>query len=233
MRSRTVRPIRQRGQKKQNGKKGRSSLGDTQPMRTEEIRRRSDSFSDTRPMRPVSIRSGYEGYQRVIDRRREVLRTPKPLPEGRAGNGEGRERRARPVKAQKRTGLAAVIAKSRSRAAGKEQYFDFDLLLVIIFLMCFGLVMLYSTSSYEAQADFGNDMYYFSKQALIGAAGFVIMFIVSKIDYHFYGAFALAIYVTAMILMALVQTPRGETVIGARRWIGRPANATVHPAALT
>ena len=112
-------------------------------------------------MRPVSIRSGYEGYQRVIDRRREVLRTPKPLPEGRAGNGEGRERRARPVKAQKRTGLAAVIAKSRSRAAGKEQYFDFDLLLVIIFLMCFGLVMLYSTSSYEAQADFGNDMYYF------------------------------------------------------------------------
>ncbi len=233
MRSRTVRPIRQRGQKKQNGKKGRSSLGDTQPMRTEEIRRRSDSFSDTRPMRPVSIRSGYEGYQRVIDRRREVLRTPKPLPEGRAGNGEGRERRAHPVKAQKRTGLAAVIAKSRSRAAGKEQYFDFDLLLVIIFLMCFGLVMLYSTSSYEAQADFGNDMYYFSKQALIGAAGFVIMFIVSKIDYHFYGAFALEIYVTAMILMALVQTPLGVTVNGARRWIGLPGNLTVQPAEIT
>ena len=233
MRSRTVRPIRQRGQKKQNGKKGRSSLGDTQPMRTEEIRRRSDSFSDTRPMRPVSIRSGYEGYQRVIDRRREVLRTPKPLPEGRAGNGEGRERRARPVKAQKRTGLAAVIAKSRSRAAGKEQYFDFDLLLVIIFLMCFGLVMLYSTSSYEAQADFGNDMYYFSKQSLIGADGFVSMFIVSKIDYHFYGSFELEIYVTAMILMALVQTPLGVTVNGARRWIGLPGNLTVQPAEIT
>lgn len=31
--------------------------------------------------------------------------------------------------------------------------------------MCFGLVMLYSVSFYEAQADFGNDMYYFSKQA--------------------------------------------------------------------
>ena len=123
MRSRTVRPIRQRGQKKQNGKKGRSSLGDTQPMRTEEIRRRSDSFSDTRPMRPVSIRSGYEGYQRVIDRRREVLRTPKPLRKGRAGNGEGRERRARPVKAQKRTGLAAVIAKSRSRGSGERAIF--------------------------------------------------------------------------------------------------------------
>lgn len=233
MRSRTVRPIRQRGQKKQSGKKSRSSLGDTQPMRTEEIRRRSDPFSDTRPMRPVSIRSGYEGYQRVIDRRREVLRTPKPLPEGRAGSGESRERRARPAKVQKRTGLAAVIAKSRSRTAEKEQYFDFDLLLVIIFLMCFGLVMLYSTSAYEAQADFGNDMYYFSKQALIGAAGFIVMFIVSKIDYHFYGAFALEIYVTAMILMALVQTPLGVTVNGARRWIGLPGNLTVQPAEIT
>lgn len=202
-------------------------------MRTGEIRRRSDSFSDTRPMRPVSIRSGYEGYQRVIDRRREVLRTPKPLPEGRTAGGESRERRARPAKAQKRTGLAAVTVKSRNRAAGKEQYFDFDLLLVIIFLMCFGLVMLYSTSAYEAQADFGNDMYYFSKQALIGAAGFVIMFIVSKIDYHFYGAFALEIYVTAMILMVLVQTPLGVTVNGARRWIGLPGNFTIQPAEIT
>ena len=38
--------------------------------------------------------------------------------------------------------------------------------------MCFGLVMLYSASRYEADADFGNDLYYFTRQALIGAAGF-------------------------------------------------------------
>ena len=59
--------------------------------------------------------------------------------------------------------------------------------------------MLYSTSAYEAQSDFGNDMFYFSKQALIGAAGIVCMFIVSKIDYHFYGAFGLEIYIFSMI----------------------------------
>ena len=33
------------------------------------------------------------------------------------------------------------------------QYFDYDLLLVIIFLMCLGLIMLYSTSSYENGTD--------------------------------------------------------------------------------
>ena len=209
MRSRTVRPIKNRGQDKKSRKKNSARIGDTQPMRVVGQRESSSSRSDTKPMRPVSIRSGYESYQRAIDRRRKVIRTPK------------------------RTGLAAVIAKSRSRTAVKEQYFDFDLLMVIVFLMCFGLVMLYSTSAYEAQADFGNDMYYFSKQALIAAAGVAGMFIVSKIDYHFYGAFAFEIYIFSLFLMALVQTPLGVTVNGARRWIGLPGNMTVQPAEIT
>ena len=209
MRSRTVRPIKNRGQDKKSRKKNSARIGDTQPMRVVGQRESSSSRSDTKPMRPVSIRSGYESYQRAIDRRRKVIRTPK------------------------RTGLAAVIAKSRSRTAVKEQYFDFDRLMVIVFLMCFGLVMLYSTSAYEAQADFGNDMYYFSKQALIAAAGVAGMFIVSKIDYHFYGAFAFEIYIFSLFLMALVQTPLGVTVNGARRWIGLPGNMTVQPAEIT
>ena len=209
MRSRTVRPIRQNRQDKKNKKKNGTRPGDTQPLRVAGHRGSSPSLSDTRPMRPVSIRSGYESYQRNVERRRQVLRTPKP------------------------TGLAAAIAKSRNRTAAKEQYFDFDLLLVIVFLMCFGLVMLYSTSAYEAQTDFGNDMFYFSKQAIIAAAGVAGMFIVSKIDYHFYGAFALEIYVFSLILMALVQTPLGVTVNGARRWIGLPGNLTIQPAEVT
>ena len=34
---------------------------------------------DTAPMRPMNIRSGYEGYRRTIDRRREVIRTERPV----------------------------------------------------------------------------------------------------------------------------------------------------------
>lgn len=227
MRSRTVRPIKRREEKKTGTKKRKTNFGDTQPLRTAGYRGRGDSFSDTRPMRPVSIRSGYEGYQRTLDRRKQVLRTPKPLPDSRP------ERKIRPAKTRSRGGLTGLMAEMRDRTAEKEQYFDFDLLLVIVFLMCFGLVMLYSTSAYEAQADFGNDMYYFSKQALIGVAGFVGMFIVSKIDYHIYGAFALEIYIFSMIMMALVQTPLGVTVNGARRWIGLPGNTTIQPAEIT
>ena len=187
---------------------------------------------DTAPMRPMNIRSGYEGYRRTIDRRREVIRTERPVSR-RVNSRKGKkERTSGRTRYENRNSLSALIARQRS-AAGKEQYFDYDLLFVIIFLMCFGLVMLYSVSFYEAQADFGNDMYYFSKQALIGVGGFIGMYLVSKLDYHLYGAFAFEIYVISMFLMALVQTPLGVTVNGARRWIGLPGNLSLQPAEIT
>ena len=108
---------------------------------------------DTAPMRPMNIRSGYEGYRRTIDRRREVIRTERPV-SGRVNSRKGKkERTSGRTRYENRNSLSALIARQRS-AAGKEQYFDYDLLFVIIFLMCFGLVMLYSVSFYEAQADF-------------------------------------------------------------------------------
>lgn len=125
------------------------------------------------------------------------------------------------------------VHKRRGRTKEGAGYFDYNLLLVIIFLVCFGLVMLYSTSAYSAQADFGNDMYYFSKQALVCVLSFVAMMVVSKIDYHIYGAFAFECYLFAMVMMALVKTPLGIEVYGARRWIQLPGNMTLQPSEIT
>ena len=201
MRSRTVQPIKRRGQNnKRNRNSGRRDLGDTQPMR---------------PVDPSA-------YRRRIDTRRQVVSGP--------GTAQPRSSaRRRP----QRTGLAAVVYQMRKKGVEKEQYFDYDFLLAVIFLMCFGLVMLYSTSYYGAQADFGDDMYYFSKQALIGVLGFAVMFVVSKIDYHLYGAFAVEIFGVALVLMALVKTPLGLTLNGARRWLQLPGNLTLQPAEVT
>ena len=146
-----------------------------------------------------------------------------------------RSRTVRPVQRKKRTNqtkrkkidiISAMFIKD-------SQYFDYDLLLVIVFLVCFGLVMLYSVSAYSAQADFGNDMTYFIKQAIVSVGGFAGMWFVSKLDYHVYGAFSLQIYIFAMFMMALVQTPLGVTINGARRWIQLPANQTLQPAEIT
>lgn len=76
-------------------------------------------------------------------------------------------------------------------------------------------------------------MYYFSKQAVISVLSFAAMFIVSKIDYHIYGAFAFELYIFAMIMMALVQTPLGIEIYGARRWIQLPGNLTLQPSEIT
>ena len=55
-------------------------------------------------------------------------------------------------------------------------------LFIIIFLVGFGLVMLYSTSSYNAQVKFGNSAFYLRKQLIASLIGFGGMFIVAHMD---------------------------------------------------
>lgn len=101
-----------------------------------------------------------------------------------------------------------------------SDYFDYNLLAVIILLTCFGLVMLYSTSAYIAELKFkGDDMYYFRKQALVSAVFIIGAILMSFVDYHVYYKLAGVIYVAAMILMGLVQSPLGVTANGAKRWL--------------
>ena len=66
----------------------------------------------------------------------------------------------------------------------KRLYFDYSLLFVTIFLAAFGIVMIYSTSSYTAQMNYGSSEYYFYKQLQYTLMGFVVMYIAYKIDYH-------------------------------------------------
>ena len=89
----------------------------------------------------------------------------------------------------------------------KSDYYDFNLVAVIILIMCFGLIMLYSTSSYMAQINEGDDMFYFKKQAMYSIGCLVLAIIVSYFDYHILAKFPFVIYVVAAVLMVLVKTP--------------------------
>lgn len=115
--------------------------------------------------------------------------------------------------------MRAVRSKKVKRRK-KIQYFDYSLLAVIIFLMCFGLVMLFSSSSYSAQVELGDSMFYLKKQGLISIGSFVIMLGVSRIDYHIYAKYAKMLYWVSVFLMALVQTPLGVESNGSKRWLG-------------
>lgn len=99
----------------------------------------------------------------------------------------------------------------------KVRYFDYSLLFIVIFLICFGLVMLYSTSSYNGEVKFDDAGFYVKRQIRATLLGFVVMFIVARIDYHFWKYFWLPAYIVAFVLCVLVMF-MGDEANGSRRW---------------
>lgn len=121
----------------------------------------------------------------------------------------------------------------RKRVRKKEKntrYYDYMLLAVVIFLLCFGLVMLYSTTSYTAQVEEGDSMWYFKRQAFYSTISVLVMLGISRIDYHYYVKLSKFAYWAAFALMALVLTPLGLERYGARRWIQVPVIGQMQPA---
>lgn len=112
--------------------------------------------------------------------------------------------------------------REKIRSVGKKtDFYDYNLLAAVILLTCFGLVMLYSTSAYEAQLQFkGDDMYYFRRQAIISAVAIFGAVFISRWDYHALIPVSGLAYLLALVLMAMVKwTPFGVEVYGARRWL--------------
>ena len=107
-----------------------------------------------------------------------------------------------------------------------HSYYDYSLLFLTLFLVCFGLVMIYSTSSYNAQRLYGDATYYLSKQALLGGAGILIMLFVSKVDYRAYISKTPLIRIKPVtilyflcILLQIAVIIFGEETKGAKRWL--------------
>ena len=114
------------------------------------------------------------------------------------------------VRQEERAPQAQPRKKKRVR-----RFYNYSLLFTVIFVTVFGLVMIYSASSNTAKLMYGDAGYFMKRQALIAAGGFVVMIIVSKINYHFFTKFAAISYVL-MIAVSLV----GRVVNGKRRWLG-------------
>ena len=97
---------------------------------------------------------------------------------------------------------------------------DFGMFITIIILLCSGIVMVASASSYYALSNYGNSNYFLVRQLLYGVVGFVSMIIISKIDYRKYKKWGYLLYILCLILLVLVLTPLGQTRNGAKRWLG-------------
>ncbi len=97
-------------------------------------------------------------------------------------------------------------------------YIDYNLIFIVMFLLAFGLIMLYSVSSYDANITFGDSAYYFKKQLVASILGIGLMAVVAHIPYRFWNrvSFLAYIFSLGMVISVLFL---GYEANGATRWI--------------
>lgn len=96
---------------------------------------------------------------------------------------------------------------------------DYVLLTVVLFLVGFGLLMIYSVSSYEAGIDFGDSAYYLKQQGRSTILGFVALIVAAKFPYKKLQMFDWIAVGVSILLIFMVLSPLGVTRNGATRWI--------------
>ncbi len=108
-----------------------------------------------------------------------------------------------------------------SRPAGgnnTKHFYDYSLVFIIIILLVFGLMMIYSASSYRAQDKFGDPMYFLKRQAAIALVGVAAMIAISFVDYHFWLRLSPVAYGISIILVIVVLFV-GREANGQKRWL--------------
>lgn len=93
------------------------------------------------------------------------------------------------------------------------------ILLTTLTISVIGLVMIYSSSNIWAYYRFNDSLYYLKRQIIFFVIGIILMFVLSKVDYHIYQKHYQGIFLVSLIMMILVLIP-GLGVVrgGSRSW---------------
>lgn len=97
-------------------------------------------------------------------------------------------------------------------------YFDYSLFFIVLFLIGFGLIMVYSTSAYTATLEGKGPAYYLKRQALFAVVGIILMYITSRLDYHFLKKLTGIFFILVAILNIAVYFA-GQSAGGSTRWL--------------
>lgn len=93
------------------------------------------------------------------------------------------------------------------------------ILLTVLIIVSIGLCMVYSASNIWAVYKFDDALYYIKRQSFFAVIGILLMFIVSKIDYHIYQTHCKKILIGCFLLLILVLIPGvGSVRGGSRSW---------------
>lgn len=95
---------------------------------------------------------------------------------------------------------------------------DLTFLFLVTGLLVTGLVMLFSASAPYASHYYNDSYHFISRQLVFAVGGFVLMLIVSRIDYHIFKRFVWIITGISIALLILVLV-MPETKEGFKRWL--------------
>ncbi len=111
--------------------------------------------------------------------------------------------------------MAKIKKKARKIKSG-----DFVLTFLVLGLVVFGIVMVFSASYYNAISDYGDPYYYLKRNLVWAGIGLSLMIFTTFTSYRLYYRLAPFIMGTSIVLLLLLFTPLGITTNHATRWIG-------------
>lgn len=97
---------------------------------------------------------------------------------------------------------------------------DFVLTILVLALVVFGVIMVFSSSYYSAINDTGDPYAYLKRDIIWAAIGLGAMLFCAMFDYRIYAKAAPVILVVSTVLLMLLFTPLGVSRNNATRWIG-------------
>lgn len=129
-----------------------------------------------------------------------------------------------------KSGRRLVKSAPKERLRGGKG--DLLFLAAVILLAGFGLVAVYSASSYNAEVQYGDSFYFFKKQLVGFVLGLGGMIGIAFVPYEKFRKAGIPALAVALILLALVFIPGvGKSNYGATRWIGF-GSFTIQPSEL-
>lgn len=102
----------------------------------------------------------------------------------------------------------------------KHKKLDISFLIIVLVLLTYGIIMVFSASYASAKFEYGNSFEYISKHVMFAIGGLVAMLVASFVDYHIYRR--LVFWIFGISFALLVAVPLIGTDLGtpAKRWLG-------------
>jgi cell division protein FtsW len=117
------------------------------------------------------------------------------------------------------TGLSRILARPLFRRRAEEGPIDPVLAAVVIALIGFGVVMVYSASAIEATVQMKDPQYYLKREVFYAVVALGVMWVTSHVDYHRFRRATYPILLVVTLLLVACVVGFGHAGGGARRWL--------------